>query len=63
MGAALTLMMYFSVNQIQIDEPEMVIYEYTTFSECEYYMEKYKPEIEKKFENGLLGYSLKCEII
>ncbi len=62
MGAVLTLMMYFTPAQIANGAPEVTIMQFDTYAECEFYIEKHKPEIEQEFVNGLLGYSAKCEV-
>jgi predicted nucleotidyltransferase len=62
MGAALTLMMYFTSAQIANGTPEVTIMEFDTYAECEFYIEKNKPVIERELQDGLLGYSAKCEV-
>ena len=61
-AVVLTLMMYFTHAQVEHGTPEVTIFEFDTYAECEYYIEKHTPEIEKEMENGLLGYSAKCEV-
>ena len=62
MGAVLTLMMYFTTAQIANETPEVTIMEFDTYAECEFYIEKNKPAIERELQDGLLGYSAKCEV-
>ena len=62
MGAVLTLMMYFTPLQIANGTPEVTTYQFDTYAECEFYVEKYTPEIQKELENGLLGYSANCSV-
>jgi hypothetical protein len=62
MGAVLTLMMYFTSAQIANGTPEVTIMEFDTYAECEFYIEKHKPVIERELQDGLLGYSAKCEV-
>jgi hypothetical protein len=35
---------------------------FDTYQECEFYIEKHKPEIEQALTEDLLGYSAKCEV-
>jgi hypothetical protein len=58
----LTLAMYFTPAQIQHDSPEVTIMAFDTYQECEFYIEKHKPEIEQALTEDLLGYSAKCEV-
>jgi hypothetical protein len=58
----LTLAMYFTPAQIAHDEPQVTIMAFDTYAECEFYIEKHKPEIEKALTEDLLGYSAKCEV-
>jgi predicted nucleotidyltransferase len=62
MGAVLTLMMYFTSAQIANGTPEVTIMQFDTYAECEFYIEKNKPAIERELQDGLLGYSAKCEV-
>ena len=62
MGAVLTLMMYFTPAQIANGAPEVTIMQFDTYAECEFYIEKNKPAIERELQDGLLGYSAKCEV-
>lgn len=62
MGAVLTLAMYFTVNQIANGTPDVTTYQFDTYAECEFYVEKYTPAIEKELENELLGYSARCSV-
>jgi hypothetical protein len=62
MGAALTLMMYFTSAQIANGTPEVTTYQFDTYAECEFYIEKNKPAIERELQDGLLGYSAKCSV-
>ena len=62
MGAVLTLMMYFTTVQIANGTPEVTIMEFDTYAECEFYIEKNKPAIEKQLQDDLLGYSAKCSV-
>jgi hypothetical protein len=36
--------------------------EFDTYAECEFYIEKNKPVIERELQDGLLGYSAKCSV-
>lgn len=62
MGAVLTLMMYFTPVQIANGTPEVTIMEFDTYAECEFYIEKNKPAIEKQLQDDLLGYSTNCSV-
>ena len=62
MGAVLTLMMYFTTVQIANGTPEVTIMEFDTYAECEFYIEKNKPAIEKQLQDDLLGYSANCSV-
>lgn len=62
MGAVLTLMMYFTPAQIANGTPEVTIMEFDTYAECEFYIEKNKPAIEKQLQDDLLGYSTNCSV-
>lgn len=62
MGAVLTLMMYFTPSQIANGTPEVTIMEFDTYAECEFYIEKNKPAIEKQLQDDLLGYSANCSV-
>lgn len=61
-GVILTLMMYFSPEQIAFGKPEVTILKFDTYAECEYYIEQHTPEIQKELETNLLGYSAKCDV-
>lgn len=59
----LTLLLYFTPYQIAHGTPEKVTMKFDTYAECEYYVEKYTPEIQKEMDNsGLLGYSIRCDV-
>lgn len=61
-GAILTMMMYFTANQISHSTPEVTTMTFDTYAECEFYIEQHTPEIQKAFTDGLLGYSMQCEV-
>jgi hypothetical protein len=54
--------MYFTPAQIANGTPEVTTYQFDTYAECEFYVEKYTPAIQKELENDLLGYSAKCSV-
>jgi len=62
-GAILTMLMYFNVDQISHGTPEVTKMTFETYAECEFYIEQHTPEIQKELEDGLLGYSMKCEVL
>lgn len=62
-GVILTLMMYFTPHQVAFGEPQVSTIHFDTYAECEFYIEQHTPEIQKELEDGLLGYSAKCEVL
>lgn len=58
----LTLAMYFTPEQISHGTPDVTVLTFQSYAECEFYIEKHKPEIEKELANDLLGYSARCEV-
>jgi hypothetical protein len=62
-GAILTMLMYFTADQISHGTPEVTVMTFDTYAECEFYIEQHTPEIQKELEDGLLGYSMKCEVL
>ncbi len=62
-GAILTMMMYFTADQISHGTPEVTKMTFDTYAECEFYIEQHTHEIQKELEDGLLGYSMKCEVL